>query len=898
MIDRNSIRLRIITPLIVFIAIIMLSLLLIGYRVSKNVFWEYHTYIIAKHSSEIKRIIDTAINELTTSQLFNKEIVVEAKKRAVADEIIAYWTANNLLGFIETKGRIIYSSIDNKTAESLTLYLPMDGDFHVEKIFTHVGGSVINVPLWDLKVVFIEKPLIPYIYLLSKDTATAIMVPTIFISCLSIIVITFLVLKNNLQRPINNIIYDVREGREVKGTGVKELDIIGNTINSAIKNINRKTEQYQTLHNIAISIHESSSIDETLNIIIDRAKNAIRSDLVAIGLYTEDGKIKKLITRGEITSPGILPKGKGILEFVRLSLVPVRIDDVLSHPAFSGKFPDNHPVIKNLLGYPIFLSDGRPIGALYFANKQEGFTEDDEFMLKAICADAAIAIERAENISDLKKFKTVIDSAFDVIVITDEEGRILYSNPAFETLTGYSCKEVINKKTNILKSGYHDEVFYKSLWDTIKNGNTWKGEFINRKKNGEIYYASSVIFPVTTEEKRYYVSIQRDVTQEKKLYEQLLRAQKMEAIGTLAGGIAHDFNNLLAAILGYSELLLDEVKERSELYKPLSIIHNAAVRGGELANKILMVTRKEKMEVKVVNMNEIIRNSLDLLRRSIPLNIEIITNLKENLPLIKADPAQMQQVIMNLAVNARDAMPDGGRLVIETDTVGNENGAANGLPLSKSGFLKLSVSDTGTGIDAETQRRIFDPFFTTKETGKGTGLGLYIVHSIITNHGGYINLYSEPGKGTRFNIYIPVTGDTAESEESFKVLDIRGNETILVIDDEPNIRELCRDVLEPLGYNILAAEDGNRGIQIFRDKKDKISVVILDMIMPKMGGSEVFQTLKTIKPDVKVILCSGYSHNGFAGIDKLIKDGAVGFIQKPFTRQTLGQAIRKAISDR
>ncbi|MFN3480319.1 MAG: ATP-binding protein [Thermodesulfovibrionales bacterium] len=896
MMNRNSIRLRIITPLLIFIAIIMLSLLFIGYSVSRNVFWEYHTYIISKHSSEIKRIIDTAINELTTSQLLNKEIVVEAKKRAISDEIIAYWTTNNLQGFIETKGTIIYSSLDNKTSELLTSYLPLDGDFHIEKTFTHIGGSVINVPLWDFKVVFIEKPLIPFIYLLSKDTATAIMVPTIFISCISIILITFLVIKNNLQRPLNNIISDVREGRGIRETGVQELDIIGNTINSAIKSIERKKEQYQTLHNIATSIQESYSIDETLDIIIDCAKTSIRADLAALGLYTEEGKFKKLITRGEITSPGRLPEGKGILEFMRLSLTPVRIEDVTAHPAFSGKFPDKHPLIKNLLGYPIFSSDGRPVAVLYFANKDGGFTEEDEFMLKAICADAAIAIERAENISDLKKFKTVIDSAFDNIVITDEEGHILYTNPAFETLTGYSGKEVIKKKTNILKSGYHDEEFYKGLWDTIKKGSVWRGEFINRKKNGEIYYASAVIFPVRTEDGLNYVSIQRDVTQEKKLYEQLLRAQKMEAIGTLAGGIAHDFNNLLAAILGYSELLLEEVKEGDNLYKPISVIHNAAVRGAELANKILTVTRKEKMEVRVVNMNEIIRNSLDLLRRSIPLNIEIITNLKENLPLIKADPAQMQQVIMNLAVNARDAMPGGGRLVIETATVGNENGAANGLPLDKGGFLKLSVSDTGMGIDTETQRRIFDPFFTTKDPGKGTGLGLYIVHSIITNHGGYINLYSEPGKGTRFNIYLPVTGDLTGGEEIRGIVDIRGEETVLIIDDEANIRSLCSDMLEPLGYTVIAAEDGNKGIQIFREMKDKISVVILDMIMPKMGGGEVFQILKTIKPDVKVILYSGYSHNGFAGIDKLIKDGAIGFIQKPFTRQTLGQAIRKALS--
>jgi PAS domain S-box-containing protein len=724
---------------------------------------------------------------------------------------------------------------------------------------------------------------------------TASSVLTVIISIILFALAIYIVLKKNLQVPINAILNDIDSGNEIRSTGIRELDRIVYAINNSFENLNKKTEQYQTLHNIAISIHAACTIDEALKIILDNAQRAIRADLSAIGLYTEDGKFKKLITRGETASPGRLPEGRGILGFMRLSLVPVRIDDVNSHPAFSGRFPENHPLIKNLLGCPIFSSDGRPIAVLYFANKAGGFTEEDEVMLKAICADAAIAIERTENISGLNKFKAVIDSAFDVIVITDEDGYILYTNPAFEALTGYNREECIGKRTNILKSGYHDDEFYRRLWDTIKQGNVWRGEFINRKKDGEIYYASSVIFPVKTEEGINYVSIQRDITQEKKLYEQLLRAQKMEAIGTLAGGIAHDFNNLLAAILGYSELLLEEIKEGSELYKPISVIHNAAVRGGELANKILTVTRKEKMETRVVNMNDIIRNTMDLLRRSIPLNIEIVTNLKEKIPLIKADPGQMQQVIMNLAVNARDAMPGGGRLVIETTTVGIENGAANGLPLNKGGFLKLSISDTGTGIDVETQRRIFDPFFTTKETGKGTGLGLYIVHSIITNHNGYINLYSEPGKGTRFNIYLPVVGSATEDEEPITIEDIRGEETILVIDDEPNIRELVRDMLEPLGYTVITAEDGNKGIQVFRESKDRISVVILDMIMPKTGGSEVFQALKTIKPDVKVILCSGYSHNGFTGIDKLIKAGAMGFVQKPFTRQTIGQAIRKAL---
>jgi len=284
-----------------------------------------------------------------------------------------------------------------------------------------------------------------------------------------------------------------------------------------------------------------------------------------------------------------------------------------------------------------------------------------------------------------------------------------------------------------------------------------------------------------------------------------------------------------------------------------------------------------------------------LLQRSVPKNIEIVTSLSDTIPLTKADPSQLQQVIINLVVNARDAMPEGGRLLIETAFVGSENGAANHIDSERGGFIKLAISDTGIGIDTITQRRIFDPFFTTKAIGKGTGLGLYIVHSIVNNHGGYINLYSEPLKGTQFRIYLPVS-KSFEAEEELNSLDVAGNGTVLVIDDEDDVRELCRDMLEPLGYTVLLAAGGGAGVNVFREMKDDISLVILDMIMPKMGGSEVFQALRTINEDVKILLCSGYSKNGFAGIDELLKRGAVGFIQKSFSRQTIAVAIKRAMA--
>jgi PAS domain S-box-containing protein len=507
--------------------------------------------------------------------------------------------------------------------------------------------------------------------------------------------------------------------------------------------------------------------------------------------------------------------------------------------------------------------------------------------------------KQKQQIEELDNFKRLIELAFDMVVITDNQGAITYVNKAFENITGYRRDEVLGQNPGILKSEMHSEEFYKEMWAAITSGNSWKGEIVNRRKDGALYNSSATIFPLISQrgEITHYVSIQRDITEEKRLYDRLLRAQKMESIGTLAGGIAHDFNNLLTAILGYSDLMLSSAKEKDEFYKPLTTVRNAAERGSELAKKILTISRKERFEPKPLCLNTLITETNDLLKRSIPKSITTALSLYNELPLINGDYSQIQQIILNLVVNAKDAMPDGGQLTIETSLVGKENGAANGIKINGIyGYVKLSVSDTGTGMDEEVQRKIFDPFFTTKEGGRGTGLGLYIVHSIVNNHGGYINLYSEPDKGTRFNIYFPAIKSRPVSKTEEEI-DIRGNGTVLVIDDEEHVRELIKDLLGALGYNVMCACNGEEGIKTFRENKDKISIVLLDMIMPRMGGKEVFQSLKTLHPDARIIICSGYSHEGFAGIDDLLAAGARGFVQKPFTMQTIGTALKKSLSE-
>lgn len=485
------------------------------------------------------------------------------------------------------------------------------------------------------------------------------------------------------------------------------------------------------------------------------------------------------------------------------------------------------------------------------------------------------------------RIKSLFERVEHAIFRLDQDGRIVEKNLRFEEMfgeVGRLCEILAGEKkaTDCLRSVLSENALHREEKVIDRDGNELSVLLSLYPETGE---AGSV---------KGFDGYIIDMTDKKRLEERLLRSQKLEAVGTLAGGIAHDFNNLLTAIIGYSEIMLERVKDEDPLHQYADIIHNAAEKGAELTRRILNLARKEKMETKLLDMNESVRNSLELLQRSIPRNIEIVTNLKESLPKIKADSSQMQQVILNLAVNARDAMPDGGRLTVETDVEGMKNGGKQGSVGEERGFVKLSVSDTGIGMDKGTQDKIFDPFFTTKEMGKGTGLGLYMVHSIVNNHGGYINLYSEPDRGTRFAIYLPIASDL-ENEASHEDRDLRGSETILVIDDETYVREMCRDILTPLGYKVLLAEDGPAGIETFRGKREEIALVVLDMIMPRLSGNEVFSALKTIKPEVRVLLCSGYSSNGFAGIDRLLQSGASGFVQKPFSRQNIAAAIKDVL---
>ncbi|MFO0754520.1 MAG: ATP-binding protein [Thermodesulfovibrionales bacterium] len=894
MFNKNGIRYKILTPILILIVASTLIMLYLFSVASREIAEDYRNAAIATHAGEVQEFLYRAVSDLLRSGQSGEERTVQARQEAALREIEAHLAEENIEAiFLDSGNRVLFSSASQETVGTLLPYAARKGPFHLEREAQDLHGFSLSFPVWEWNILLLSHSSPPF-FIAGKFLFLLVFI--VFGSFLMLAAASFIIGKNLLQ-PMERIMADIRTKHRIGPTGIYELDTVGTVINDTLAMLQKKTEQYQTLHTLSVSLSEELSTDEVLRRIIDHTSRLLHSGISACALFDSQGAITKMITtEGSLRGRESLPQGKGLFAFIHRSSDPVRIDDVAGHAAFSGALPEGHPEVRNLLACTVFNNHGNPIGALYLGNKEGGFTAEEETVLKAIAADAAVALNRAERLAELRKFKQAIDSAFDVIVMTDSEGHITYVNPAFATLTEYTAVEAAGKKTSFLKSGFHSDAFYKELWSTIKVGEIWKGEFINRKKSGEMYHASAIIFPIFSEGTVSYAAIQRDISQEKKLYEQLLRAQKMEAIGTLAGGIAHDFNNLLTAILGYSEILLGRIPEEDSLHRPLSIIYNAAEKGAELGRRILTMTRKEKMETKPVDINGMVESSLELLVRSIPKNIEIVRNLEAGIPLIQADPAQLQQVVMNLAVNARDAMSEGGTLSLETALVGEENGAANDLPSCGRGFVRLSLSDTGTGMDKEIQRKIFDPFFTTKEPGKGTGLGLYIVHSIISNHGGYINVYSEPARGTRFSLYLPVPqGLEVGPAEAAEALE--GSGTLLVIDDEYDVRELCKDMLEPFGYRVLLAGSGADGINSFRSSRDEVSLVLLDMIMPKMAGSEVFQALRSMKPDLRILLCSGYSHSGFAGIDTLLNSGAKGFIQKPFTRRTLARAVKKALDD-
>lgn len=493
------------------------------------------------------------------------------------------------------------------------------------------------------------------------------------------------------------------------------------------------------------------------------------------------------------------------------------------------------------------------------------------------------------------KYSNLFQSSNDIIFIHDLDNNLLEVNQKAVDIFGYTKEEFLSLKLMQLRgpetdeqAGYADEKIEKDGFVVFET------DFL--KKNGELINAEASSSLLEIGGKKVVQAIIRDITERKHLEEQLRQSQKMEAIGRLAGGVAHDFNNLLTVITGYSGLLMLDIAKNDPMFQFIKEIKNAASRAESLTRQLLAFSRKQIIQPNVLNINNLIENMKKMLKRLIGENIELITSLDPETGHIKADPGQIEQVIMNLIINASDAMPQGGKITIELQNMNfKKSFTCEGLAIKAGFYIMLTISDTGIGMDKETQNHIFEPFFTTKKVGKGTGLGLSTVYGIVQQNDGYMTVQSELGMGSVIQIYFPCVKEIADKKEKIACSQdfLRGNETILVAEDEDVVRELACQVLRVYGYNVLEAPHGGSAILKCEQHKDDIHLILSDIVMPEMSGPELVTRLKLYYPEMKVLYMSGYTDDAIVRYG--ILEDNIQFIQKPFSPVSLLKKIRTVL---
>ena len=496
-----------------------------------------------------------------------------------------------------------------------------------------------------------------------------------------------------------------------------------------------------------------------------------------------------------------------------------------------------------------------------------------------------------------KRLQAILDNSPALIFLKNTEGRYLYVNPQFANLTPLTREQILGKTDDEIFLPAHAAAFRANDLKVLQAGVALEFEEVADQQDGP---HTSIVskFPLRNAEGKVYAicGIATDITERKSLEAQLRQSQKMEAVGQLAGGIAHDFNNLLTVINGYSELMLLSLPVEHPHCATFEQIRQAGEKASRLIRQLMAFSRQQVLQPKVLDLNAVVANIDTMLQRVIGEDIDLLTILSPGLASVKADPGQIEQVLMNLLVNARDAMPAGGRLTIETaDVVLDTDYARTHVAVNPGRYVMLAVSDNGCGMDAETQARIFEPFFTTKELGKGTGLGLSTVYGIVKQSGGNIGVYSEPGRGTTFRIYLPRIEEAAEAVEPGKAREQlpRGSETILLVEDEAGVRTLAKTILQTHGYTVLDAAQGKDAFLLSGQHEGLIHLMVTDMVMPEMSGREVAERLKPLRPNMKVLFMSGFTDKAMVHHEEL--DPGMAFLQKPFTPQTLARKVREVL---
>jgi len=568
-----------------------------------------------------------------------------------------------------------------------------------------------------------------------------------------------------------------------------------------------------------------------------------------------------------------------------------------------------HDMTRNGYNVPVaFLSDHVDEGIVRAAiragieNTPHAGGGDEASLIRALCfaIDLYCKEKRYQKAEDmLRKLWRTVEQTADLVMIADQSGLLEYVNPAFESTTGYSSEEAIGHNIRMLKPSEQPAAAHREMWNAALSGSTFRDTVMNRKKNGETFTVEKTITPLHDGQGKitHLICTGRDISERRRLESQLQQAQKMDAIGRLAGGVAHDFNNLLMVISAYAELMAESLSAEHPLRRNVMEIIGAAGRAADLTRQLLAFGRKQMQALRVLDLNAVIYDISRMLPRLIGEDIQLVILPADDLGKVKADPVQVEQVVMNLAANARDAMPRGGKLTLETANVRLDEISRQRHEVMPAGdYVLLAVTDQGHGISPEHLPHIFEPFYTTKAEGKGTGLGLATVYGIVKQSGGFVWVYSEPEHGTTFKIYLPQVQQASKRLHSAPVVEEapRGDETILLVEDEQSVRKSEREFLELSGYTVLEAQNGEEALRLARAHAGKIDLMITDVVMPHMGGAQLAGQLSSIRPQMKVLFVSGYAEKTVLQHGAI--DVAARFLQKPFSLKLLARKIREVLN--
>ncbi len=667
------------------------------------------------------------------------------------------------------------------------------------------------------------------------------------------------------------------------------------------RQLDEQRRQLLAMNTIAEAVNRVVELDVVLQTALDRITELLGTDYGWIYMLEGDTLVQKC-SKG--TQNGFLPANDASSKAPALWLQQPRIQRERTHERLGRIDPAFKEMgIQVWASVPLKVKD-TVAGALIVAGRgYEMFTEKQAELVEAFGNQISVALNNARLFDRLKEseeqYIDLFENAPDIYLSVSRQHLVVDCNTTGAAIMGRPKPDIIGRRfEEFFVETRRDEV-RKRVEEMFTEGRGLRDlEEQLLKHDGlplTVALSSSLVF----DEKGETVNarmVARDISERKKMEGALLHAQKIDSIGNLAGGIAHDFNNILAAVLGSASIMRRRLTEKSKLYKYVEIIESSARRGSSLTRQLLTFARKTETIVKPVNINTLIEETLHLFQRSVTKEIEVVTTLCADVAAVDGDDGQIQQALLNLFLNARDAMPQGGKLTITTNvTIADAHTTSQFSSIKPGPFVLIQVADTGGGIDRDIQNRVFEPFFTTKESG--TGLGLSVVYGVVQSHGGFINLESEVNRGTTFSVYFPRSmGHAPLAARQRRQRLPHGKENILIIDDELSVCEIARDMLAGLGYTVFVEHDGKSGVDLYRTRQAMIDLILLDINMPVMGGKQAFEVLRTINPRARILIVTGYGREGVE--TSSFSTQVNGFMQKPFLLEMLARKVREVLDER